>query len=61
MSINKDVQFKFSRTDNTINKIENEHATMMTTLKDLQNQFQEFNRNVIGRMHDVENRVCICY
>jgi len=56
-SYNKDVQFKISRNDNTLTKLESDNINLIGTIKDLQSQFFEFNRSVMGRMHDIENRI----
>lgn len=57
ISLNKDLQFKFSRNDTTINKLESENLNLLSAIKELQTQFYDFNRNVISRMHEIENRI----
>jgi hypothetical protein len=57
--LNKDVQFKFSRNDTNLNKLENEQTNIASGLKDMQNQIYDMNRNLFGRVHDIENRVRI--
>ncbi len=59
ISLNKDVQFKFSRNDTNLNKLENEQTNIASGLKDMQNQIYDMNRNLFGRVHDIENRVRI--
>lgn len=57
MAINKDLQFKLTRHDNQLNKIENEMMTHSNSLKELQFQYQDNNRSAQLRMNDIESRV----
>jgi len=57
MAMNKDIQFRISRHDNVINKIEGEHVGMQSALRDLQLQIQDQNRSLVLRMNDIEGRV----
>ena len=57
LSLNKDLQFKLSRNDALLNKLENEHMSQMNLIKDLQMQLQDQNRSVMMRMTDMESRV----
>ena len=59
LSLNKDLQFKLSRNDALLNKLENEHMTQMNLIKDLQMQLQDQNRSVMMRMTDMESRVML--
>ena len=58
-SSGKDFQFKLSRHDSILSKIEGEHMSMMSAIKDLQIQIQDQNRSTTIRINDVENRVTI--
>ena len=58
LSLNKDLQFKLSRNDALLNKLENEHMSSMNLIKDLQMQLQDQNRGVMMRTTDMESRVC---
>ena len=57
ISLNKDVQFKFTRTDTALNKLDNDQTNINSSMKDMQNQIYDLNRNFFSRIHDVENRV----
>lgn len=59
LSLNKDLQFKLSRNDALLNKLENEHMSQMNLIKDLQMQLQDQNRSVMMRMTDMESRVML--
>ena len=58
ISVNKDLQFKLSRHDNMLSKIEGEHIGMQGGMRELQLQLQDQNRQLIMRMNDIEGRVC---
>lgn len=60
MSINKDFQFKLTRHDNQLNKLENEIMSHSNSLKELQIQYQDNNRSAQLRMNDIESRVNFC-
>jgi hypothetical protein len=55
--LNKDLQFKLSRHDNILSKIESDHSSMMTLMKDLQSQFIDTQRTLNMRMGDIEVKV----
>lgn len=57
MAANKDIQFRVSRHDNVLNKIESEHIGMQAAIRDLQLQLQDQNRSLVLRMNDIEGRV----
>ncbi|CAF1042843.1 unnamed protein product [Brachionus calyciflorus] len=57
VSINKDLQFKITRHDNQLNKIENDLMNHSNNIKELQFQYQDNNRSMQLRMNDIENRI----
>lgn len=57
ISVNKDLQFKLSRHDAILNKLESEHMSLFSQINDLKNQFHELNRNQTMRINDVDNRI----
>lgn len=59
ISLNKDLQFKMSRHDALLNKLENESATSLNGIKDLQARHQDSHRTMMMRISEVENRVNI--
>jgi hypothetical protein len=56
-TLNKDLQFKLARYDNVINKLETDSLTSVNSLRDVQLQIQDVNRNVTFRMNEIDNRV----
>jgi hypothetical protein len=56
MLANKDLQYKLSRHDTLLTKIESDHMNMMSVMKDLQAQFLETQRALQMRMSDIEMR-----
>jgi len=56
-TLNKDLQFKLARYDNVINKLETDSLTSVNSLRDVQLQIQDINRNVTFRMNEIDNRV----
>ncbi len=56
-SSTKDTQFKISRNETLINKIENDQSNYANMFKDLQTNFHDFSRNMNSRMSDIEHRV----
>ena len=57
VAINKDLQFKITRHDNQLNKIENDMMGHSNSIKELQFQYQDNNRSMQMRMNDIENRI----
>ncbi len=56
MMANKDLQYKLSRHDTLLTKMESEHISMMSVMKDLQTQFLDTQRALQMRMSDIEMR-----
>ncbi|RNA02624.1 FAM81A-like isoform X1 [Brachionus plicatilis] len=57
LAINKDLQFKITRHDNQLNRIENDMMVHSNSLKELQFQYQDNNRSAQLRMNDIESRI----
>ena len=57
VAMNKDMQFKMSRHENLLHKIESEHVGMQGAIRELQIQLQDQNRSLVLRMNDIEGRV----
>lgn len=56
-SMMKDLQFKSGRHETTLSKIEGEHMSVLNSLKDIQQQFQDYNRSSMLRINDLDSRV----
>lgn len=53
----KDLQFKASRHETTLMKIEADQNSMMNSIKDIQSQFQDYNRSIMLRINDTDKRI----
>ena len=58
VTLNRDLQFKLSRYDAVLNKLENETMSLTGSTKDLKMQIQENTRTLGMRLGDIEARVC---
>lgn len=56
-SLVKDLQFKYGRHETSLSKIEGEHLSVMNSLKDIQQQFQDYNRSSMLRINDLDSRI----
>lgn len=56
-SNSKDLQFKYGRHETTLSKIEGEHLSVLNSLKDIQQQFQDYNRSSMLRINDIDSRI----
>ena len=57
----KDIQFKTSRHDSSLIKMDSEQNAMMNSIRDLQSQFQDHSRSNMSRINDIEKRVHDCF
>lgn len=55
----KDIHFKTSRHETTLMKIEADQNSMLNSIKDIQAQFQDYNRSIMLRINDTDKRVFI--
>jgi hypothetical protein len=56
-SLVKDLQFKYGRHETTLSKIDGEHLSVVNSLKDIQQQFQDYNRSSMLRINDLDARI----
>ena len=57
----KDLQFKTSRHESSLMKLEADQNSMMNSIKDIQSQFQDYNRSIMLRINDTDKRVSYIY
>lgn len=53
----KDLQFKTSRQETQIMKLEADQNSMLNSIKDIQSQFQDYNRSIMLRINDIDKRI----
>jgi len=53
----KDIQFKVSRHESSLMKIENDHHSLSNAIKDIQSQVQDNNRSTLQRINDTDKRI----
>ncbi len=57
----KDIQFKVSRHESSLMKIENDQQNLTSAIKDIQSQIQDNNRSTLHRINDTDKRVTLIF